>query len=71
MESSSDHPFKIGDLVEYVGPETDRTSARPGERGRLITEGAVGDPPPAWVVDFGTVIGVYPIENLVLVEEAS
>lgn len=59
--------FQAGDVVEYTGPETGPYDARPGERGRLFTPGAVGDPPPEWVVLFDRVTGVYPVEHLRLI----
>ncbi|HEX6580155.1 MAG TPA: GNAT family N-acetyltransferase [Actinomycetota bacterium] len=63
-----DRPFRVGDLVEYAGPETHHTNACPGEYGRLVTPEAGGDPPPEWVVDFDRVIGVYSASDLRPVE---
>lgn len=64
--------FQVGDVVRYVGPDTGADPI-PGQRGTLITPGDQGDPPPAWVVAFGTTeIGEHGIplrDELELVKE--
>lgn len=57
-----------GEPVEYIGPPDDDGWLLPGDRGRLITPGELGDPPPSWVVSFRSTTAVFPTSLLRSVE---
>ena len=56
--------FRLGETVEYVGPELGEGWPLRGDRGTIITPGEVGDPPPMWVVDFEAVTAVFAADDL-------
>lgn len=65
--------WREGAVVEWVGEDELPFGPKRGERGKLVTSGSARVDPSTgdtadWVVRFEEAIGVYPIEQLRIVE---